>query len=227
MTPEPTRETRALPATFAHHTGLNACENRCCTFDLFLRGHFVARGNFSWDRFGRADRLSPSEWPAVIGVADFQWPLRTSHRNGFLQGSGEGKNSLFKHVRHNCRCAREHYCGRCRCRHAGPIRRKIYSCADALFHAIRRRGWNACRIFAGLSCVPWLCSHATTAGNCLLQFRQCRYSGDRVWQNTRWSVLGPIAVRLSAGSALRAADGSAVCAASSVPLVAVRIERSL
>ncbi|PYL60257.1 MAG: hypothetical protein DMF24_10660 [Verrucomicrobia bacterium] len=34
-------------------------------------------------------------------------------------------------------------------------------------------------------CVPWLCSHATTAGNCLLQFRQCRYSGDRVWQNTR------------------------------------------
>ena len=49
-TPEPTRETRALPATFAHHTGLNACENRCSTFDLFLRGHFVARGNFSRDR---------------------------------------------------------------------------------------------------------------------------------------------------------------------------------
>ena len=153
--------------------------------DLCLRHRFVPRRNFSRNRFAAADGVSHRQWPPSIGIADFQWTLRASHPDRFIQSSGEGKESLFEYVWENCRCVRQHHRSRCRCGHARRSRRKIYSGADALFHAIRRRGWNACRIFAGLSCVPWLCSHATTAGNCLLQFRQCRYSGDRVWQNTR------------------------------------------
>ena len=117
--------------------------------------------------------------------------------------------------------SRKHNRGGCRCRHAGSTRRKIYPCTDALFHAVLRSGRNARRIFARLSRVARLCADAGTVCNCVFQFGRRRHPCQRIWPHVSWSLLlGPIAIRFSAASALRPADWSAVGAASTA-LVAV------
>jgi L,D-transpeptidase catalytic domain len=77
-------------------------------------------------------------------------------------------------------------------------RLQICSSPDALLYAVPRLRWNACRIFAGLCGVTWLCSNARTVCNCVLQLGQRGHSGHRVWQNTDWPLSRAIAIPVHA-----------------------------
>jgi len=206
-------------------------ENRvgCTDSAPDARTCFRARaGHFSGDRFGRANRVSTSKRTTGAGVAYFEWPLRTSHQEWFIQGSREGANSLLEHVRENCRCPREYNRGRCRCGHACSFGRKIYPGTNALFHAVHRGRRNARRIFAGLSCIARLCPHASGKRDCVFQLGQRRNSGHCLWKNASRPLLGPVAIDFSGtkqsirGSTIPPAVRAALCTSSAV--VAVRLK---
>jgi hypothetical protein len=69
-----------------------------------------------------------------------------------------------------------------------PPRGKIYSGANALLHAIRRRRRNACRISTRLSSVARLCPYAGTVRDCVFQFSQCWHSGHGVRKDPKRGV---------------------------------------
>jgi len=206
-------------------------ENRvdCTDSAPDARTRFRARAvHFGRDRFGRANCLPSSKRTTGAGVAYFEWPLRTSHQEWFIQGSREGANSLLEHVRENCRCPREYNRCRCRCGHACSFGRKIYPRTNALFHAVHRGRRNARRVPAWLSCIARLCPHASGKRDCVLQFSQRRNSGYCVRKDASGPLFGPVAIDVSKTkqsirrSTLQVAVRSALCTASA--LVAVRLK---
>lgn len=172
-------------------------ENRNRLIDLFLRDTFIACADFSRNRFTATNGLPAAKWARRSCLADFERTLWSPDRAGFFQDSGKRTKSLFESVWQDRRFPGKYRRGGRRRGHGGAAWRKIYSGANALFHAIHRRRRHACWIFTWLSGVARLCSDARTLRDCILQCSQRWHSRHGARKNSDRAVSRAIRADIS------------------------------